>query len=116
MSDFLDGDAIEITTEDVHKLIEANDKKNTIRKTLANVSRFQRYLAKKGETKAIHNLSVDHLDEYLATYLLSIRTKDDDEYEPVTLRSIVGSIDGNFKEQNTHTLSSGAVVQIFPHT
>ncbi|KAH3740536.1 hypothetical protein DPMN_047242 [Dreissena polymorpha] len=24
---------------------------------------------------------------------------DDDEYEPVTLRSIVGSIDGNFKEQ-----------------
>ncbi|KAH3734302.1 hypothetical protein DPMN_040741 [Dreissena polymorpha] len=42
---------------------------------------------------------VDHLDEYLATYLLSIRKNDDDEYEPVTLRSIVGSIDGNFKEQ-----------------
>ncbi|KAH3689992.1 hypothetical protein DPMN_191839 [Dreissena polymorpha] len=71
---------------------------------------------KKGETKAIHNLSVDNLDEYLATYLFSIRNNDDDEYEPVTLRSIVGSIDGNFKEQSTHTLSSGAVVQISPHT
>ncbi|KAH3831981.1 hypothetical protein DPMN_105255 [Dreissena polymorpha] len=65
------------------------------------VSRFQKYLAKKGETKAIHNLSVDHLDAYLATYLLSIRKNDDDEYEPVTLRSIVGSIDVNFKEQIT---------------
>ncbi|KAH3801055.1 hypothetical protein DPMN_154699 [Dreissena polymorpha] len=104
--------AIEITTEDVQKLIEAEDNKNTIRKTLADISRFQKYLSKKGETKAIHNLSVDHLDEYL----LSIRKNDDDEYEPVTLRSIVGSIDGNFKEQSTHTLSSGAVVQIFPHT
>ena len=77
---------------------------------------YKKYLAKKGETKAIHNLSVDHLDENLATYLLSIRKNDDDEYEPVTLRSIVGSIDGNFKEQSTHTLSSGAVVQIFTHT
>ncbi|KAH3774582.1 hypothetical protein DPMN_175964 [Dreissena polymorpha] len=48
-------DPIEITTEDVQKLIEAEDNKNTIRKTLADVSRFQRYLAKKGETKAIHN-------------------------------------------------------------
>ncbi|KAH3863407.1 hypothetical protein DPMN_026394 [Dreissena polymorpha] len=101
MSDFVDG---------------AEDNKNTIRKTLADVSRFQKYLAKKGETKAIQNLSVDHLDEYLATYLLSIRKNDDDEYEPVTLRSIVGSIDGNFKEQSTHTQSSGAVVQIIPHT
>ncbi|KAH3751551.1 hypothetical protein DPMN_186116 [Dreissena polymorpha] len=63
-----------------------------------------------------YNLSVDHLDEYLATDLLSIRKNDNDEYEPVTLRSIVGSIDGNFKAQSTHTLSSGAVVQIFPHT
>ncbi|KAH3789420.1 hypothetical protein DPMN_167599 [Dreissena polymorpha] len=107
---------IEITTEDVQKLIKAEDNKNTIRKTLADVSRFQKCLAKKGKTKAIHNLSVDHLDEYLATYLLSIRKNDDDEYEPVTLRSIVGSTDGNFKEQSTHTLSSGAVVQIFPHT
>ncbi|KAH3876746.1 hypothetical protein DPMN_000596 [Dreissena polymorpha] len=53
--------------------------------------------------KAIHNLSVDHLDEYLATYLLSTRKSDDDINEPVTLRSIVGSIDGNFKEQSTHT-------------
>ncbi|KAH3735011.1 hypothetical protein DPMN_041471 [Dreissena polymorpha] len=94
------------------KLIEAEDNKNTIRKTLADVSRFQNYLANKGETKAIYH----HLDEYLATYLLSIRKNDDDEYEPVTLRSIVGSIDGNFKEQSTHTLSSGAVVQIFPYT
>ncbi|KAH3715898.1 hypothetical protein DPMN_058613 [Dreissena polymorpha] len=59
---------------------------------------------------------IDHLDEYLATYLLSIRKNDNDEYEPVTLRSIVGSIGGDFKEQSTHTLSSGAVVQIFPHT
>jgi translation elongation factor EF-G len=86
-------DATEITTEDVKKFIEAEDNKNTIRKTLADVSRFQQYLAKKGETKAIHNLSVDHLDEYLATYLLSIRKSDGDEYEPVTLRSIVGSIE-----------------------
>ncbi|KAH3781264.1 hypothetical protein DPMN_159089 [Dreissena polymorpha] len=31
--------------------------------------------------------ALDHLDEYLATYLLSIRKNDDDEYEPVTLRS-----------------------------
>ncbi|KAH3773270.1 hypothetical protein DPMN_174628 [Dreissena polymorpha] len=105
--------AIEITTKDVRKLIEQQ------KYYPENTSRCQsisKYLAKKGETKAIHNLSVDHLDEYLATYLLSICKNDDDEYEPVTLRSIVGSIDGNFKEQNTHTLSSGAVVQIFPHT
>ncbi|KAH3841400.1 hypothetical protein DPMN_114862 [Dreissena polymorpha] len=109
-------DAIEITTEDVQKLNEAVDNKNTIRKTLTDVSLFQKYLAKKGGTKSTHNLSVDHLVEYLATYLLSVRKNDNDEYERVTLRSILGSIDGNFKEQSTHTLSSGAVVQIFPHT
>ncbi|KAH3712146.1 hypothetical protein DPMN_071825 [Dreissena polymorpha] len=109
-------DAIEITTEDVQKLIEVEDNKNTIRKTLADVSRFQKYLAKKGETKVIHNLSVDHLDEYLATYLLSIRKNDDDEYDPVTLRSIVGSIDEKFKEKSIHTIYSGAMVQSFPYT
>ena len=36
-------DAIEITTEDVQKLVEAKDK-NTIRKTLADVSRLKKIL------------------------------------------------------------------------
>ncbi|KAH3702268.1 hypothetical protein DPMN_077279 [Dreissena polymorpha] len=49
-------------------------------KTLADASRFQKYLAMKGEAKAIQNVSVDHLDEYLATYLLYIRKNDGDEY------------------------------------
>ncbi|KAH3713052.1 hypothetical protein DPMN_072816 [Dreissena polymorpha] len=46
-----------------------------------------------GESNAIHNLSVDCNDEYLATYQLSMSKNDGDEYKPVTLRSIVRSIE-----------------------
>ncbi|WAR30833.1 K1958-like protein [Mya arenaria] len=77
---------VELTSDDVRKLIEDEENKNTMKKTLSDVQKFERFL-----------LNKDLLDEYVANYILSVRKADGAEYEPTSIRNIVSSLDRKLK-------------------
>lgn len=88
-----------MSSEEVKQFIESEDNKATMKKTLADVRKFERFLVTKGESRPIHQLEVDHLDEYLANFVLSVRKKDGADYEPSSLRGMISSIDRKLKRQ-----------------
>ncbi|XP_060567334.1 zinc finger MYM-type protein 2-like [Ruditapes philippinarum] len=90
---------MEISSTDVRILIENEENKNTLKKTLSDVAKFERFLESKQETKQCHQIEPDLLDEYLANFILSVRKPDGDEYEPSTIRNMVGSIDRKLRRQ-----------------
>lgn len=98
---------IDINSEDVRKLIQNEDNKNTLKKTLSDVSKFERFLSTKHETRNFHEIESDILDEYLANYILSVRKPDGGEYEPSTIRNMISSIDRKLRRhQYPHKIFS----------
>jgi hypothetical protein len=69
------------------------------KKNLSDVAKFERFLATKRETKTIHEIEPDLLDEYLAIFILSVRKPDGNDYEPSTIRNMVSSIDRKLHRQ-----------------
>ena len=53
----------------------------------------------KNENRDIHEIPCLELDQYLATFVLSVRKTDGHEYEPSSLRSIISSIDRKLGRQ-----------------
>ena len=55
----------------------------------------------KKENRDIHEIPCLELDQYLATFALSVRKTDGHEYEQSSLRSIISSINRKKGRQNT---------------
>ena len=55
------------------------------------------YLNSIDEKRQIEQIPPNQLNEVLSMFILSVRKKDGEEYEPATLRSIVSSIDRHLK-------------------
>ena len=87
--------------ESVQNFIESNENKNTRVKTLGHQKLFESFLSMQNETRKIHEIPPSELDEHLSTFFLSVRQKNGNEYEPVTLRNISGSFTG--RDTNTGT-------------
>lgn len=82
-----------MNTSDVKSFIESQANKSTLKKTVNDLRKFERFLQSKGETRPLHSIPVDLLDEYVANFILSCRTKEGTEYEPSSIRNIIGSLD-----------------------
>lgn len=87
-----------LTNTEVKKLINDSKNKNTLKKTSLDIGKVCRFLRLKGETKQLHLIEVDLLDEYLANFILSIQRKDGQEYEHTTIRNKISSIDRHLKD------------------
>lgn len=90
-----------ISFEDIDTFLEENENINTKKKTINDVRLFKTYLINTGETKEIENLTAAELNEKCCTFLLSIRKKDGNEYEPSTLKGIMCSIDRHLRMKNS---------------
>jgi len=77
----------------VHHFIADQENKNTAKKTLNDIQKFTRYLALKGESRPMHHIEVEVLDDLIASYILSLRRKDGTEFEPVSPRGMISSLD-----------------------
>ena len=98
---------MDISSEDVRKLIQNEDNKNTLKKPLSDVAKFKRFLLSKQEIRNVHEIESDILDEYLANYILSVRKPDGAEYEPSTIRNMISSIDRKLRRhQYPHKIFS----------
>ena len=91
-SRFVNYDSIEI-----EKFIQDKENKNTLRKILYDVNLFKSFLQSKNEVREFHTISHTELDVYLANFILSVRKKGGEEFEPTSLRSMISSIDRSLR-------------------
>ena len=73
--------------------IEEQANKNTLSKTKRDVSLLQEFMRMKGKGEEFENIEPRELDEILCAFILAVKKKDGEEYEPTTLRSFVSSFD-----------------------
>ena len=85
---------------EIEQFIYENENKNTRRKTLSHQKLFECYLAEQSEDRAICEIPPTELNVYIGQFLLCVRKVDGTEYEPVTLRSILGSIERYLRRHN----------------
>jgi hypothetical protein len=88
---------LDVNLTDVGDFIVQNENKKTVSKTLSDINKFKRFLMSKAESKEIHYIEPTLLDEYLATFLLSLKKSNGTDFEPSSLRGIIASVDRYLK-------------------
>ncbi|XP_072263433.1 uncharacterized protein [Pyxicephalus adspersus] len=73
------------------------DNKNTLKKTKFDLRIVQAYLQRAREERPLLSVPVEELDAHLANFIRTHRKQDGSEYEPGTLRGILGSLDRHFE-------------------
>jgi len=84
---------VSLTDEVVEKFVEAEANKNTQRKMLSDVALMKTFLPNGNETRQPQDIPPPELDAYVSRFLLSMRTKSGDKYEPTALRGIIASVE-----------------------
>ena len=70
---------------EVEEFIDNEENSNTQRKTKNNMALLSSFMAKEKENRQFEEILPQGLDNYLSRFLLSVRKKNGDEYEPTTL-------------------------------
>jgi len=78
------GRFVSLTDEDVERFVEAEANKGTQRKMHNDVALMKSFLPHGNETRQLQDIPPPELDAYLSRFLLSVRKKSGDEYEPIT--------------------------------
>ena len=83
--------------KDVDNFIEVEENTNTKKKTELNVELVKSFIAKENERRPIEK-SPQELDSHLSRFILAVRKKNGDKYEPTTLRRFISSVDRYLKK------------------
>ncbi|XP_071135768.1 uncharacterized protein KIAA1958-like [Mytilus edulis] len=89
-----------ITNDDTSNFIEEMKNDNTKRKTKSDIKLLTEWLKANNELRAIEDISVPELNQYLARFYLSVRSRKNEEYEPDSLKSIQSSINRHLMEKS----------------
>ena len=63
----------------------------------------ERFLKTKDEDRKIEDISAAELNENIGQFIISVRTKDDTEYEPPSLQSLIASFEQHLKKKGNST-------------
>eukprot|EP00079_Xenopus_tropicalis_P036984 XP_017950755.1 PREDICTED: uncharacterized protein LOC100145450 isoform X5 [Xenopus tropicalis] len=89
---------------------------NTIKKTTSDIAGLHSFLSEMNERRKIEEIPHKELDLLLSRFILVAKRKDGKEYEPHTLRCILGSVDRYLKENDyPHKITDG-FINHFPKT
>jgi hypothetical protein len=83
----------------VEEFILEHKNKNTALKTERDVRLLERFFKTKDEDRKIENIPAVELNEYISEFIISVRTKDGNEYEPTSLRSLMASFERHLKKK-----------------
>ena len=83
----------------VEEFILKHENKNTAQKTERDVRLLERFLKTKDEDRKIEDIPAAELNEFISEFIISVRTKDGNEYEPTSLRSLMASFERHLKKQ-----------------
>ena len=84
----------------VEEFILEQENKNTAQKTEGDVRLLERFLKTKNEDRKIEDIPAVELNEYISQFIISVRTKDGNEYEPTSLRSLVASFERHLEKKS----------------
>ena len=88
--------AYETSVEDY---VESTENRNTKEKTKRDVQLFEEFLRKEdNDLREVHTIAPAELNKYLAEFILSVRRKDGEDYEPSSLRCLVSSLERHLKK------------------
>ena len=92
---------VEVSDQQKNDFIDDMKNKNTVRKTVTVMRQFTNWLAMspRNETREINTIQADELDNYIGSFLLSIRKSDGEQYEPDTLTSYHRGIDRHLRDK-----------------
>ncbi|XP_015774306.1 PREDICTED: zinc finger MYM-type protein 2-like [Acropora digitifera] len=71
--------------------------KNTLSKTLRDVSLLTEFLNSKNECRRIEKIPPEDLNEYISEFIIAVRRKDGEDYEPSSLRGLICSFNHHLK-------------------
>ena len=69
------------------EFIQHQENKNTFSKSQRDVSLLKKNLVSRNELREIENIDTKDLDVLMVNFLLQVRKKDGEQYEPTSLRS-----------------------------
>ena len=77
---------VTLDIREVEKFIDNEENSNTRKKSKNDMALLSSFMAKEKENRQVEEIPPQELDNYLSRFLLSVRKKNGDEYEPSTLR------------------------------
>nr|XP_058969405.1 LOW QUALITY PROTEIN: uncharacterized protein KIAA1958-like [Pocillopora verrucosa] len=78
------------------EFILEHENKNTAQKTERLLERFSKT---KDEDRKIEDIPGAELNEFISEFIISVRTKDGNKYEPTSLRSLMASFERHLKKK-----------------
>ena len=75
----------------IDKFIEDQKNKNTLSKTRRDVSLLTEFLNSKNESRRIEEIPPKELNEYISEFIIAVRRKDGEDFEPSSLRGLICS-------------------------
>jgi len=77
----------------VDNFIAEQESKATLHKTQQDVKLLQTFLGTRNELRKVEDIPALELSEYISKFNILIRTKDEKDYEPSSLRSLLASFE-----------------------
>ena len=91
---------LDISDEDLLNFSLENENENTKKKTEYDLKIFTEYLEEIGEHREIETMQFSDLQNILMKFILAVKKKNGQEYEPSSIRAIIQSIDRHLKRNN----------------
>ncbi|XP_076358316.1 uncharacterized protein LOC143250962 isoform X3 [Tachypleus tridentatus] len=84
------------SAEEKHARME---NQNTVRKTKTDLQLVNSFLSKVGEQRPLEKIPPKELDSVLASFIVNVKKRNGDEYEPDSLRGLLSSVDRYLRKQ-----------------
>ena len=85
----------------IETFVEERENQNTVKKTKRDVALLTEFLQTKGKAQSeIAEIPPAELNELLSEFILSVRTKEGQDYEPSSLRGMVASFERHLKRKS----------------
>uniref|UniRef100_A0A8C5MKF4 KRAB domain-containing protein n=1 Tax=Leptobrachium leishanense TaxID=445787 RepID=A0A8C5MKF4_9ANUR len=85
------------SVEDTNLFTEEHHNLNTLRKTMSDIATIRTFLKELKEKRDIQNIPHQELDSLMSHFISVARRQDGRQYEPHTLRCMIGSLDRYLK-------------------
>ena len=100
----------------VDEFIEQQGNENTKRKTEQHLSLLNKFLSSKNENRSIEDIPSAELNLYLSEFIIKVRTKQNKDYEPSSLRGVIASFERHLNKNNYGLFRLSAVSHSFHRT
>ena len=91
---------LHVFSDETSRFIDEMKNNNTKMKTKSDMKILSEWLHGDNELRVVEDIPTAELDQYLARFFLSVRSKKNEEYEPDSLKAIQSSVSRYLMEKN----------------